>query len=643
MKLLYYDYCSLFILTILLFTSIFRGLTKGRLNKCFMNLLAMSLICVIADILSVYFDYHTDVPMAIRYITHTVYLVIHNLMPALYVIYIMILTDTDYRMKGATRVLFILPFGVVSFISLMNISTGWLFYFNENLEYTRGVLFPVLYVSAILYILHIVSLMIRFGLSLGKMSFIAIGGIVPMMVVAAVVQFIRPDLLFEMFANSLSMLLVSTLVNRPEDLLDTESGLSNRKACTESLKRCLKNEKPLELILVNITNFRFVEGIVGYEGMLKILRKVSSRIVGINRIHRVFSELFYMGNGRFCFEMNYRKLDKTTYIAHYINEILGIPISYASMELNLNAVICIARCPEDISDVESVMAFQEDLTSKYYTGDVLFASEIYSGHHYTLMRQIDSIIENAIANKLFEVYYQPIYSIHDDKFNSAEALIRLKDETYGYISPEFFIPAAEKSGAIHRIGAYVLEEVCKFIGSPDFIGLGIDYIEVNLSAAQCMRNDLYKEVLQIMRRYGIDHSRINLEITETAASASQEMLVENMKKLEAKGISFSLDDYGTGYSNMDRVSTMNFHIIKLDKSFVNVQRNEKRDIVLDNIVRMIKELGMKIVVEGVESAELLQRFADLECDYIQGFFFSKPVPKTEFVEYVKRQNSIRQE
>ena len=608
-----------------------------------MNLLAMSLICVIADILSVYFDYHTDVPMAIRYITHTVYLVIHNLMPALYVIYIMILTDTDYRMKGATRVLFILPFGVVSFISLMNISTGWLFYFNENLEYTRGVLFPVLYVSAILYILHIVSLMIRFGLSLGKMSFIAIGGIVPMMVVAAVVQFIRPDLLFEMFANSLSMLLVSTLVNRPEDLLDTESGLSNRKACTESLKRCLKNEKPLELILVNITNFRFVEGIVGYEGMLKILRKVSSRIVGINRIHRVFSELFYMGNGRFCFEMNYRKLDKTTYIAHYINEILGIPISYASMELNLNAVICIARCPEDISDVESVMAFQEDLTSKYYTGDVLFASEIYSGHHYTLMRQIDSIIENAIANKLFEVYYQPIYSIHDDKFNSAEALIRLKDETYGYISPEFFIPAAEKSGAIHRIGAYVLEEVCKFIGSPDFIGLGIDYIEVNLSAAQCMRNDLYKEVLQIMRRYGIDHSRINLEITETAASASQEMLVENMKKLEAKGISFSLDDYGTGYSNMDRVSTMNFHIIKLDKSFVNVQRNEKRDIVLDNIVRMIKELGMKIVVEGVESAELLQRFADLECDYIQGFFFSKPVPKTEFVEYVKRQNSIRQE
>ena len=642
MKLLYYDYCALFILAILLFSSIFRGLTKGRLNKCFMELLTLSLISVVADILSVLFDVHAGVPLPLKYIVHTIYLVSHNLMPALYVIYIMILTDTDYRMNGHRRVLFIIPFSAVVFISLLNIFTGWLFYFDDELNYTRGVLFPVLYITAVLYILHILVLMARFGRALSLLSRIAIGGIVPMMAVATIVQFLRPDLLFEMFANSLSMLLVSTLINRPEDILDTESGLSNRKACTDTLKRCIKNRKPIELILLNITNYKFVEGIVGYEGMLKIMRKVSDRILGINRIHRVFSELFYLGDGRFCFEMNSRKFDKTTYMAHYLNEILSIPISYASMELSLNAVICVTRCPEDIHDAESVMAFQEDLTSGFYNGNVLFASEIYSGYHYSLMRQIDSIIENALANKLFEVYYQPIYSIHDDRFNSAEALIRLKDETYGFISPEFFIPAAEKSGAIHRIGAFVLEEVCKFIGSPEFEGLGVDYIEVNLSAAQCMRNDLHKEVLKIMRRYGIDHSRINLEITETAASASQDTLEENMRKLESKGLTFSLDDYGTGYSNMDRVSSMNFRIIKLDKSFVNVQRNEKRDIVLDNTVNMIKELGMKIVVEGVESAEILQRFADLQCDYIQGFFFSKPIPKPDFIEYIKRQNGIRQ-
>lgn len=191
---------------------------------------------------------------------------------------------------------------------------------------------------------------------------------------------------------------------------------------------------------------------------------------------------------------------------------------------------------------------------------------MYQHSHFDLMRDIDSIIENAITHKLFKVYYQPIYSIKDKHFNSAEALIRLFDDKYGFISPELFIPAAERSGAIHRIGAFVLDEVCRFISSEDFKKLGIDYIEVNLSVAQCMRNDLSEEILDIMKRHNVSSESINLEITETAASYSQENLVENMNELSASGIGFSLDDYGTGYSNMDRVSSMQFDIIKLDAS-----------------------------------------------------------------------------
>ncbi len=640
MKLLYFDYCALFILIVLIFTSFIRGLTKGRLNGCFMNLLFLTLLSTIADIVSVRLDGNPAIPSAVSYIVHTIYLVSHNMSTPLYVIYLMILSDTDYRLKGATRIIYIVPFAVVTVIALINPFTGWLFYINENHFYTRGVLFPLLYVSAVLYIIHILRLTFTYGFSLGTKSFAAISSLIPFMIAAVVVQFFRADLLLEMFANAMSLLLCSTLVNRPEDILDTDTGLGNKKACLEGLNRCMKNGKPLELILLNITNYQFLESIVGYNGIIKILRRISGRITTTNRANQYFSELFYLGDGKFCLEMDYRKFNKTTYIAHYINEILSTPLDYNGMELNLDAITCIVRCPEDIPDMESLIAFQNDLGTSYFTGDVLFASELYAGSHYDLIRQIDAIIENALNNHLFEVYYQPIYSIKEDRFNSAEALIRLNDDRFGFISPEFFIPAAEKSGAIHRIGAFVLEEVCSFINNPEFTELGLDYIEVNLSATQCMRNDLYKEVLTIMSRYNVDHSRINLEITETATACSQESLLENMRKLESRGITFSLDDFGTGYSNMDRVSTMNFNIIKLDKSFVNVQRNMRRDIVLHNTVNMIKSLGMKIVVEGVENAEILQRFADLQCDYIQGFFFSKPLPKPEFVSYVKMHNLI---
>lgn len=273
-----------------------------------------------------------------------------------------------------------------------------------------------------------------------------------------------------------------------------------------------------------------------------------------------------------------------------------------------------------------------------YVGEVQQAADIFHKDHYDLMNNIDSIIENAISNHLFEVYYQPIYSIEHKIFNSAEALIRLKDPQYGFIPPDLFIPVAEKSGAIHRIGAYVLDEVCAFIASPEFKELGLDYIEVNLSVAQCMRNNLADEILEIMTKHNVSASQLNLEITETTASNSQETLQENVKQLLESGINFSLDDYGTGYSNIERISSLLFDIVKLDKTFVNVANNNNHDIVLNHTVSMIKDLGMKIVVEGVEDETLLNRFADLGCDYIQGYYFSRPIPKPEFIQFIKEKN-----
>ncbi|MCR4617310.1 MAG: EAL domain-containing protein [Lachnospiraceae bacterium] len=640
MKLLYFDYCALIVVGILIFTGFLRGLNKGRLNGCFMNLLVVTAISIIADIVSVAMDGNPDIPLFFRYVANSFYLMIHNLSTPLYLLYLMILTDTDYKLTNRTKLVFLIPFATVCVFSFINPFTNWLFYFNDYYQYTRGPIFFILYISAAFYIVLILISTFKYSKSLGRRTTYAIGSLIPLMLIAVVVQLINSNLLLEMFANAMSLLLCSTLINRPEDILDTDTGLSNKKACVEVLNRCMTNGKPLQVILINISNYSLIENILGYEGLVKILKIISGRILSTNRINGYFSECYYMGEGKFVLEMDYRRFDKTSYIAHFLNDIFTVPLEFSGMEIGIDAITCVVRLPEDIPDIESMLTFQSDLDSSYFTGEVVFASDLYAKNHYSLIMQVDSIIENAINNHGFEVYYQPIYSIRGDKFNSAEALIRLYDEHFGYISPEFFIPAAEKSGAIHRIGAFVLEEVCSFISSPEFEKLGIDYIEVNLSPTQCMRNDLYKEVLDIMRKYDVDPSRINLEITETAAVSSQETILENMRMLESKGILFSLDDFGTGYSNMDRVSNMNFNIIKLDKSFVNVQRSLRRDIVLDNTINMLKSLGMKIVVEGVETAEILQRFADLQCDYIQGFFFSKPLPKADFTSYIKSHNHI---
>jgi len=251
---------------------------------------------------------------------------------------------------------------------------------------------------------------------------------------------------------------------------------------------------------------------------------------------------------------------------------------------------------------------------------------------------LDSIIENAITNRKFHVYYQPIYSTKEERFNSAEALLRLIDDNYGFIPPDVFIPAAEKSGAIHKIGAYVLDEVCRFIASDDFSKLNIDYIEINLSVAQCMHKELPNLVLDTLKRYNVSPDKINLEITETAASFSQNIMAENIAKLNEAGIDFSLDDYGTGYSNIQRVSTLPLKIVKLDRTFVNVEDNPKMFIVLENTIKMLKDMEMEIVAEGIETEQLLNKFSDMKCEYIQGYYFSKPIPKHDFIAFISKHN-----
>ncbi len=223
----------------------------------------------------------------------------------------------------------------------------------------------------------------------------------------------------------------------------------------------------------------------------------------------------------------------------------------------------------------------------------------------------------------------------DRCFNSAEALIRLHDEELGFISPEDFIPLAEKNGMIFRIGEFVFRSVCKAISEKRLEQYGLEYIEVNLSVAQCMQENLHKTLLAIMDEYHVPYSFINLEITETAVTVSKETLRNNIEYLRKKGVTFSMDDYGTGYSNITNVITYPFHIVKMDKSIVwYAMENDRALSTLKHSINMIKSLNMDIVAEGVETKEQSQALQEMGCDYLQGYYYSKPIPLDAFITFI---------
>ena len=199
-----------------------------------------------------------------------------------------------------------------------------------------------------------------------------------------------------------------------------------------------------------------------------------------------------------------------------------------------------------------------------------------------------------------------------------------------------FIPAAEKSGSILQIGEFVIRDVCRFLAEGDAENSGIRFVEVNLSVVQCMQANMADKIKEILDEYRIDPSRINFEITETASDYLADAVLRTMKDISTNGNNFSLDDYGSGYSNLGRVMSFPYRIIKLDKSLVDGLDDTRSYEIMRQTISLLKSLGAEIVVEGVEDKDKAEWFSEMGCEYIQGFYYARPMPEIDFISFVKR-------
>ncbi|MDE6980459.1 MAG: EAL domain-containing protein, partial [Lachnospiraceae bacterium] len=251
-------------------------------------------------------------------------------------------------------------------------------------------------------------------------------------------------------------------------------------------------------------------------------------------------------------------------------------------------------------------------------------------------KSMEELMIGAINRNAVEVFYQPIYSTREQRFTSAEALIRIRDEDGNLVPPGKFIPIAEKNGMILKLGKIVFRKVCQFIKENQIEQYGLHYIEVNLSVVQCAYDHLAADYINIMNSYHIDPKQINLEITESASSNAKKTLLDNMNILLDYGVSFSLDDFGTGQSNLNYIVDMPVSIVKFDRSMTQAYfENDKARYVMDAAMHMIHGMKLEIVSEGIETKEAFETMERLNIGYIQGYYFSKPLPQNEYLEFLK--------
>lgn len=420
---------------------------------------------------------------------------------------------------------------------------------------------------------------------------------------------------------------------------DKLTGIYNWEYMQIKVYELLKEDRKLILVLFDIKGLKYINDIYGFASGDKILLDIANFI----KENKFTEDNFY----------GYSKLEDDAFalviegeiderfvvmVKAFMNELQG-KISDLC-EVNFAVGIAPIKRNDDgnyhrvIDDAYSAMesnSKQTGITIGVY--DQEFKEELIKS------KKLEGDLPYALKNKEIKVYLQPKYDTATEKIVGAEALVRWQHHELGFISPGQFIPLFESNGMISKIDRYVLDQVCANFKEWKAKKLNLYPISVNLSRAEVNDKNLVNVVKSIRDKYDIGSDLVEIEITESSVANNDEQLFELMEQLRTNGFKLSMDDFGTGYSSLSQLMKMPIDYLKLDKSFIdnciNDDPENKTHKFIANVVRIAKDINCKVVAEGVETKEQRDTLLEAGCDIIQGFYYAKPMPVSEYEKLLK--------
>ena len=489
--------------------------------------------------------------------------------------------------------------------------------------YTYGTAVLAVYLFVGLYIIATLTAVFVFRKQLNPRRRFAILLWMLIWIASTMVQFFNSDLLIVGFASALGVLILFILMENPEANVDRRLGCFNAYALAEYLKQLYEHKSVFSILDISFENTAFSEG----QGVdpIELIRK-ALYILERNGDILVFKNI---GLSLVLISRDAEALRAAA------NTVLD---AFPDIETVRNETTCILTSQTGaFPNAEELFQFLSFVRTECRNEKgTLICAEKEMTARYREQYLMEQAIADALAEDRVEVFLQPIYSSHEKCFRSAEALVRIRTRDGGLLPPARFIPVAESNGQILELGERVFEKVCQFLKETDAVQLGIQYIEVNLSVVQCEKTNLSERLISIIQTYGIDPGLINLEITETASISARKTLLENMKQLIEFGFTFSLDDFGKGESNLMYVVEMPVSIVKLDYDLTKAfSCSSKAQNVVRAVIGMAHDMGLKLVAEGIETAEESRGMHQEGIDYIQGFYYARPMPGPEFLEFLR--------
>lgn len=503
-------------------------------------------------------------------------------------------------------------------------------FFEERIVFSYGVAAWETYIFTLIFIAATTMMMFSKEAKINIRRRYAIAIWMFVWVAAGIIQFKFKEFLLVGFAISVGILTIFFMLENPETMRDRRYGCFNSHALLLYLQQCY--ERHARISVVGFCLDESAGGNTSYENRKEALKRIVV-FLSKNKEYKKFKKFKNVGGEIILITDSHQSTKKV--LDDLKEEFPSICEKYYNdrhKDFPSLSVIVMDDCnrvrgPEDLFGLHNSLKAQLPINSGL---QFVYVEEKDIEDHNRKNDMVGEIKE-ALEDDRVEVFYQPIYSNVTHKFVSCEALARIRRKDGSLVSPGEFIPVAEKTGLIEQIGERVFVKTCEFLRDSDIIEQGIEYVEINLSVSQVEQPNLADRFIEIMRTYSINPQWINLEITESASIQARSNLLSNMEKLMKCGVRFSLDDFGKGQSNLMYVVEMPVSIVKLDMDIVKAYFKEnKAKSVLSGTVKMAHDMGLKVVAEGVEEKHELEAMQSENIDYIQGFYFSKPVEKLIF-------------
>ncbi|MDX5616965.1 EAL domain-containing protein [Clostridioides difficile] len=412
---------------------------------------------------------------------------------------------------------------------------------------------------------------------------------------------------------------------------DKVTYIGNQNKFYRECSKYLLDKPSLNYIIVyfDINNFKMINDTFGYEFgdnlLITIAKALKEELTEGEVYARLSSDYFAI----FCDYKNGRNK-----IIRKLDSIRNNIESNLSIVFEISLCVGIYFVEEGEVDIQKAVNKANMARSVAKGKNINYA--IYNEDVRNKLSEESMILDDikiALVKNQFEVYYQPKFSLVNGEMIGSEALIRWNHPEHGFISPAVFIPIAEKSKLILKIGRFVFERVCTDLSEWKKQGKKIVPVSVNLSRVELYQPDIVKFINKTIQMYNLSSDLIEIEITETVAINELNILKNILNELRKYGFSISMDDFGTGYSSISCLRDMPIDILKLDKSFLDgIEHDERSRNIAKSIVSLAKSLDLVVIIEGVESKEQAELMKQFGCDLVQGFYFARPMPAKNFLD-----------